>query len=76
MPRAPHGAGWAAPSQSAVQMMQSLVQAVPLRYRKSAGKAGDLLGPLMQLPHFSEDTTKRLKRRRRVVSTNFYSIPM
>lgn len=64
IPRAPHSAGWAAPTQASIQMMQSFIQAVPLRYRKGQGKSADLMGPLMQLPHFSEDTTKKLKRRR------------
>jgi hypothetical protein len=64
VPRPPAGAGWGAPAIASVQMLQSLAQAVPLRYRKAQGKREDPAAALMQLPFVNEEAVRRLKRRR------------
>lgn len=45
LPRSPHGFGWLAPTLGSVEMMQCIVQAVPMSLRKTIGQGGKVRGP-------------------------------
>ncbi|RMZ57290.1 hypothetical protein APUTEX25_004124 [Auxenochlorella protothecoides] len=63
VPRVQPGYGWLAPALGSVEMMQHLVQAVPIQARKG-GKGGEGSGNLLQLPGFDSDVLRRLVKKK------------
>jgi hypothetical protein len=45
-------------------MMQCIAQGIPISARKGGAKGGDALAALLALPHFDQDTVKRLRKQR------------
>lgn len=65
-PRVKPGYGWLAPTVGCIEMMQCMVQAVPLAAKKAAhiGKSADSTAALLQLPHFDDGLLRKLQKRR------------
>lgn len=52
------------PSLACVEMCQCIAQAMPVSVRKGGGKGGDSLAPLLQLPGFTQDVIKKLRKKK------------
>jgi translocation protein SEC63 len=65
-PRIKPGYGWLAPTVGCIEMMQCMVQAVPLAAKKAAhvGKSAESAAALLQLPHFDDGVLRKLQKRR------------
>ncbi|GAB2272213.1 DnaJ protein erdj2a [Dionaea muscipula] len=64
IPRTSQGHGWLRPAIGAVELSQSIIQAVPLSARKSVGGSTEGIAPFLQLPHFSEAVVKKIARKK------------
>ncbi|PSC67006.1 dnaJ ERDJ2A, partial [Micractinium conductrix] len=60
------GYGWLTPTVGCIELMQCMVQAVPLESKKAAhvGKSAESPAALLQLPHFDKETLRRLTRKK------------
>ncbi|PSC67052.1 dnaJ ERDJ2A [Micractinium conductrix] len=65
-PRIQPGYGWLTPTVGCIELMQCMVQAVPLESKKAAhvGKSAESPAALLQLPHFDKETLRRLTRKK------------
>lgn len=66
MPRVQPSYGWLTPAVGCIELMQCMVQAVPLASKKAAhvGKSGESAAALLQLPHFDGELLRRLARKK------------
>ena len=65
-PRPQPNYGWLTPAVGCIEMMQCVVQAVPLASKKAAhvGKSAECAGALLQLPHFDGEVMRQLARKK------------
>lgn len=52
------------PALACVEMSQCIAQALPVSVRKGGGKGGDSLAPLLQLPGFTQEVIKKLRKKK------------
>lgn len=66
LPRVQPGYGWMTPAIGCIELMQCIVQAVPLSSKKAAhvGKSNESAAALLQLPHFNNEVLRKLARKK------------
>lgn len=66
LPRVQPGYGWMTPAVGCIELMQCIVQAVPLSSKKAAhvGKSNESAAALLQLPHFDNEVLRKLARKK------------
>ncbi|CAL0304831.1 unnamed protein product [Lupinus luteus] len=64
IPRNAQGHGWLRPAIGIVELSQSIIQAVPLSFRKSTSGSPDGIAPFLQLPHINETVIKKVVRKK------------
>ncbi|KAL3630652.1 DnaJ protein erdj2a [Castilleja foliolosa] len=64
IPRTSKGHGWLRPAIGVVELLQCIVQAVPLSARKAGGGSAEGIAPFLQLPHFNDEIIKKITRKK------------